>query len=191
MEIFKTIHKSVEEISIEYRTSLSRHNYVTPTSYLELLKVFQLILKEKTNELIFSINRLKKGLHKLIQANQEVSEMQIMLKDLQPQLEKSAKDTEELMIVLEKGKREAEQYQKVVEEEEADATKQAAEAMSIAKEVEEKVSEANAKLAESLKAVSMLKTDHLVEMKALKAPPKTTAIVLGGCVVFFQDIILK
>jgi len=44
--------------------------------------------------LIFSINRLKKGLHKLIQANQEVSEMQIMLKDLQPQLEKSAKDTE-------------------------------------------------------------------------------------------------
>jgi dynein heavy chain len=107
VEIFKTIHKSVESISIDYRSSLSRYNYVTPTSYLELLKVFQIILKEKTNELIFSINRLKTGLDKLIQANHEVSDMQIMLKDLQPQLEKSAKDTEELMIIIEKEKKEA------------------------------------------------------------------------------------
>jgi dynein heavy chain len=95
------------------------------------------------------------------------------------------------MIILDKEKKEAEQYQKIVQEEELEATKQAAEAMSIAKEVDEKVSEANSRLQESLKAVSMLQTPHLVEMKSLKSPPKTTVIVLGGCVVFFQDIILK
>lgn len=43
--MFKTIHKSVETLSVEYRNSLSRYNYVTPTSYLELLKVFKVILK--------------------------------------------------------------------------------------------------------------------------------------------------
>lgn len=70
VDVFKTVHKSVEHISLDYRASLSRYNYVTPTSYLELLKVFKVLLKEKTTELIFSINRLKTGLDKLIQANQ-------------------------------------------------------------------------------------------------------------------------
>ena len=37
---FKTIHKSVEKASIKYKNELKRINYVTPTSYLELLKMF-------------------------------------------------------------------------------------------------------------------------------------------------------
>ncbi len=35
VEMFKNIHKSVEKISIRYLQELRRHNYVTPTSYLE------------------------------------------------------------------------------------------------------------------------------------------------------------
>jgi len=34
-----------------------------------------------------------------------------------------------------------------------------------------------------------LKTDHLVEIKSHKNPPKVAVIVLGGCVIFFQDMI--
>jgi dynein heavy chain len=63
---------------------LRRYNYVTPMSYLELLKMFKIILKEKSLELKNSINRLQSGLDKLIGANKEVGEMQIQLKDLQP-----------------------------------------------------------------------------------------------------------
>jgi dynein heavy chain len=59
--------------------------------------MFKITLKEKEEELHFSINRLKTGLDKLTGANQEVSEMQIQLKDLQPALERSAIETEELM----------------------------------------------------------------------------------------------
>jgi dynein heavy chain, axonemal len=57
---------------------------VTPMSYLELLTMFKIILKEKEEELHASINRLKSGLDKLTGANREVAEMQIQLKDLQP-----------------------------------------------------------------------------------------------------------
>ena len=38
--MFQFIHKSVEKYTIDYREKLGRHNYVTPTSYLELLKIF-------------------------------------------------------------------------------------------------------------------------------------------------------
>lgn len=52
-----------------------------------------------------------------------------------------------------------------------------------------KVQDANAKLAESLKAVDKLKTENIVEIKSLKNPSKTALIVLGGCVIMFEDII--
>lgn len=84
VEIFKTVHKSVEIISVDYLNKLRRHNYVTPMSYLELLNMFRLVMKEKQTELNKSINRLKIGLDKLVSANKEVAEMQIKLKSLQP-----------------------------------------------------------------------------------------------------------
>lgn len=34
-----------------------------------------------------------------------------------------------------------------------------------------------------------LKTENIVEIKSLKNPSKTALIVLGGCVVMFEDII--
>lgn len=49
--MFKNIHKSVEKISITYLEELRRHNYVTPTSYLELLNIYRQILSEKRKEL--------------------------------------------------------------------------------------------------------------------------------------------
>lgn len=50
VELFKTIHKSVEKESVNFLDELRRHNYVTPTSYLELLTVFRTILLEKKKE---------------------------------------------------------------------------------------------------------------------------------------------
>lgn len=44
-------HKSVEKLSRKYYTALRRHNYVTPTSYLELLKTFRGLLKIKQDEI--------------------------------------------------------------------------------------------------------------------------------------------
>ena len=107
MEIFKFVHKSVERVSAEFLGELRRHNYVTSMSYLELLNIFRIVMKEKKSELSNSINRLKTGLDKLISANQEVSEMQIKLKDLQPELEKKVKETEELIKTIEVEKADA------------------------------------------------------------------------------------
>ena len=42
------IHQSVVEMSKQFLAELSRHNYVTPTSYLELLGTFSRLLKLKS-----------------------------------------------------------------------------------------------------------------------------------------------
>ena len=59
------IHQSVVEISKQFLAELSRHNYVTPTSNLELLGTFSRLLKLKKSEISNARHRTKTGLDKV------------------------------------------------------------------------------------------------------------------------------
>lgn len=132
VEMFKTIHKSVEKISITFLDELRRHNYVTPTSYLELLNIYRQILADKRKELKQQIERLKTGLEKLESANKEVEEMKIQLKEMQPKLEKKNQEVGELLQSLTKDQAEAQEHQKLVSIEEEEATLESQKAQELA-----------------------------------------------------------
>lgn len=55
------MHASVVSASERYLQELSRHNYVTPTSYLELLSSYTELVAKKKGELIQGILRLRTG----------------------------------------------------------------------------------------------------------------------------------
>ena len=59
------MHQSVAEYSAKFLAELSRHNYVTPTSYLELLGIFSKLIGLKKMELSSARKRLKIGLDKV------------------------------------------------------------------------------------------------------------------------------
>ena len=80
------IHQSVEDKSKQFLEELRRHNYVTPTSYLELLGTFLKVLGEKKNELGTVKTRLSVGLDKLNNTTTEVEKMKEDLRNLQPVL---------------------------------------------------------------------------------------------------------
>ena len=109
--MFKSIHKSVERNSEAFLQELNRHNYVTPTSYLELLIMYKQILTAKRREVGFQTNRLKTGLDKLESANKEVEEMKIQLKEMQPELEKKNIEVEKLLESLTIDKADAQKQQ--------------------------------------------------------------------------------
>lgn len=48
---------------------MKRHYYTTPSSYLELLKLYQSLLKVKTDELIAKRKRIANGLNKILETN--------------------------------------------------------------------------------------------------------------------------
>ena len=54
-----------------------RYNYVTPTSYLELLTTFIKLLAEKRREIDVSRRRLETGLDKLLSTAAQVEVMQV------------------------------------------------------------------------------------------------------------------
>jgi len=61
----KTFQTSVREMSERYFSGLRRHNYVTPTSYLELIQTFKTLLNAKRDEVNTVQNRYVVGLQKL------------------------------------------------------------------------------------------------------------------------------
>jgi dynein heavy chain len=126
--------------------TLGRHNYVTPTSYLELLSIFKIVLGQKNRETNRLISRLSNGLDKLKDANAAVASMRKVLVKLQPELAQKTKDCAETMQKIMKDKKIADKKQKVVAVQKKDAQQATEEANILAAEAKDGVKEANKKL---------------------------------------------
>ena len=107
------LFRRVIECSDKFFSILSRHNYVTPTSYLELILTFKKLLHKQREDIMKQKRRYEIGLEKLEFAASQVSVMQKELTDLKPQLIKTSSDTDALMIKIEKDTVEAEAKKKV------------------------------------------------------------------------------
>lgn len=66
------MHKTVEDASVRFYKEMKRHYYTTPSSYLELLKLYQNLLKLKNMEIIAKRKRIANGLNKLLETNEVV-----------------------------------------------------------------------------------------------------------------------
>ena len=63
--VCQEIHSSVSISSTRFLHELSRHNYVTPTSYLQLLAIFSSLVDTKKHEVATARDRTKTGLDKV------------------------------------------------------------------------------------------------------------------------------
>ena len=79
----------MERKSILFREELSRKNYVTPTSFLELLSAYGTILRNKRKTVEFSKNRLVAGLKVLEKAGTEIAKLNEAITIMMPTLEKT------------------------------------------------------------------------------------------------------
>lgn len=126
------IHQSVERTSATFFAELRRAAYVTPTSYLELLKTFSKLLDERRESIGKTRGRLAVGLDKLASTAVAVEGMQKELKDLQPVLEKTAVEVEDMMVQIDADKAAAAETKAAVQQQEAAANEKAAQAKAIA-----------------------------------------------------------
>jgi dynein heavy chain len=105
--MFKVLHVSVARKSAVFYDVLRRYNYVTPTSYLELLQTFKSVLNLKREEVGTLRNRLQIGLDKLMSTATDVAKLQEELTAMEPKLVATQKDVEEMIITLEADKKTA------------------------------------------------------------------------------------
>ncbi|KAJ8245818.1 hypothetical protein GJAV_G00260630 [Gymnothorax javanicus] len=100
VDMCKIFQESVRQQSEAYFSRLRRHNYVTPTSYLELILTFKSLLNLKRQEVDTVRNRYLVGLQKLDFAASQVAIMQEELTALKPELTKTSAETDEMMVKI-------------------------------------------------------------------------------------------
>lgn len=74
--ILQLVLSQMRDVSEDFKAELGRANYVTPTSYLELITMFQRLVTAKRIENSKTLSRYTVGLDKLQSSAQQVAGMQ-------------------------------------------------------------------------------------------------------------------
>ncbi|XP_052285538.1 dynein axonemal heavy chain 12-like isoform X2 [Dreissena polymorpha] len=180
VKLCKHFHQGTNKLSVNYLLELGRHNYVTPTSYLELINAFKTLLGAKQEETLKAKRRYIVGLEKLAFAASQVADMQKELEELQPQLVVSAEENSKMLVVITKESKEVEETSKNVKADEVVANEQAAQAQALKDECEADLAEAIPALEAALAALNTLKPADITIVKSMKSPPSGVKIVMAA-----------
>lgn len=187
-EMCTTFHTEVMDLSTAYVNELRRYNYVTPTSYLQLINSFKQLLGKVRNDLKTKKNRYVNGLEKLADAASQVDVMKEELIALQPKLVIAQEETATMMTQVEKEKVEVVEPKKaIVQADEAAASKKAEEANALKESCEADLNEAMPALDAAVKALDTLKKDDITFLKQLKKPPAVIKLVMHSVCIMFGE----
>uniref|UniRef100_U3K1D6 Dynein axonemal heavy chain 12 n=1 Tax=Ficedula albicollis TaxID=59894 RepID=U3K1D6_FICAL len=182
--ICKYFHTSVLSLSERYLRSLGRYNYVTPTSYLELIAAFQRLLTEKRDSVMKAKKKYVNGLDKLAFAESQVGRMKVELIELQPKLEEAKVENASMMQIIEVESAEVEEKRKIVKVDEEIATAKANEAQALKNECESDLAEALPVMEAAIGALDTLKPSDIAVVKTMKNPPSGVKLVMAAvCVI--------
>ncbi|XP_023309976.1 dynein heavy chain 1, axonemal-like [Anoplophora glabripennis] len=182
--VFQYMHASVVEASELFKQELSRHNYVTPTSYLELLSSYTELMNKKKGSLTQGVGRLKTGLGKLQSTAEEVKILQVNLTEMKPALEVAAKEAEIMIVKIAADTAVAEETKAIVEKEEFEASKKAMETQTIAEDAQRDLDEAMPALMAAEASLKSLNKNDITEVRSMKRPPAGVVYVIEAiCIV--------
>mmetsp|Transcript_7029 Transcript_7029/g.18100 ORF Transcript_7029/g.18100 Transcript_7029/m.18100 type:complete len:3653 (+) Transcript_7029:117-11075(+) len=176
------------ELAKRFQKEERRHVYSTPKSFLEMLKLYQVLLEHKRDTSDYSIGRLKAGLQKMQETADAVAEIEAGLKITLEDAEIKKTKAEGIAEVV--GKEKA-----YVEGETAKAEKEAALVAVIQKEVgekqrstEEDLAKAEPAVEAAMAALDSLDPKSLTECKGMIKPPGGVDDVFAASMVLLAGI---
>eukprot|EP00971_Amphidinium_carterae_P121439 2404914-Amphidinium_carterae.1 len=115
------IHVSTRRAVENFHDKLRRQTYVTPTSYLELIRLFIDLLSVKQADLKTKLDRYMIGGQRLQETKATVDVLKVDLTKLQPTIEQGKVETAELIVQVDQEEAQAKEKQKdcAVDEKEA------------------------------------------------------------------------
>jgi dynein heavy chain len=171
------VHLSIGEANKQFLESERRHNYTTPTSFLELINFYKLLLGKKQDKITDQISRLEIGLNTMQSTTDKVDDLKKLLEIKMVDVGIEIEKTNELIEVV--GKESV-----IAEKESGEAAIQATEVAKITEEAKATKAGADAELAEAIpameratEAVNCLEVKSIQELKALGSPPEACVVV--------------
>ncbi|XP_050461697.1 dynein axonemal heavy chain 7-like [Cataglyphis hispanica] len=178
IEMCQYFHMSTQDLTRDYLSQVNRYNYVTPTSYLELINTFKDLLNRKRKEILEGKKRYEGGLDRLDGTRKEVTKMQQMLVALRPKLLVAAKDVEAMFLDVQKQNEEASAIEQVVQKDEEAAMVVATAAQAIRAECDADLQEVMPILDAANEALNTLTPHDIHIVKSMKRPPAGVRLVM-------------
>jgi dynein heavy chain len=174
------IHTDVEALTDRFRSEVRRVNYVTPTSYLELIRSFKSALAIQRESVAGEKKRYEVGLEKLQFATVQVVTMQGELEAMGPILSAREKATAELMVVIAEKLPGATKMKEEVGAEANIVQIEVDKANTMKDECDRELAVAIPMLEEAVAALNTLKKAHIDEVKNFSIPPAGVVLVMGA-----------
>ncbi|XP_035806180.2 dynein axonemal heavy chain 2 [Amphiprion ocellaris] len=176
--IFVTTHQSVEQVSQRMKLELKRHNYVTPTNYLELVSGYKKLLAEKRSELGEQVSKLRNGLFKISDTREKVEVMSVELEEAKKQVAEFQKQCDECLSVVVQQKIEADKQQRMVSANSEKIKSEELLCKTMADNAQRDLDEALPALEEAMKALESLNKKDMTEIKSYGHPPALVETVM-------------
>ncbi|CCW67051.1 unnamed protein product [Phytomonas sp. Hart1] len=185
-EVCVFIHQSVEKMSQRFLAEVRRYNYVTPASFLEMLRMFSTLLGSQTEADQTNQNRFRNGLRKLRETEEAVVKMQQTLAEKQPILIEKSESIKALVQEIEEQTASAEETKMESQKTREAVAAMQAECAGIEQQAQEKLSEALPELDRALETLKNLKSAQITEVAGYKAPTSGVVMTMQGICILFQ-----
>ncbi|TYZ60954.1 hypothetical protein PybrP1_011234 [[Pythium] brassicae (nom. inval.)] len=176
------MHASVTAASAQYARTHARYNYVTPTSFLELIRFYRTLLASRRRAQAETVKRLDVGLATLHKTAADVAALQDELRRTMVKVDERKRATDALLEQMGKQRGDAELKQRRADDERAKAARAAEVASAIEAQSAVELALAKPALDAAQQAVNCLNKASLTELKSMGKPPagvdKVTAAVL-------------
>ncbi|CAF0983043.1 unnamed protein product [Adineta steineri] len=181
-----SIHEIVVEAAKRFYAAHKRHYYLTPSSYMDLMKAFDKMMTQTKQEFLTNYNRLSTGLLKLSDANASVSVMRDELALLGPQIDEKEKEIEQLLNQLQKDQKAVLEVKEIVEIEEQKIHQDTDMVERYATQAELDLKSVEPVLEEAMADVSQLDKADVAEVRVYQSPPYGVMMVMCAVCVLLE-----
>ena len=164
VQICVDMQERVQQLSVKYRQELRKYYYVTPTSYLILIKTFSTFIEQKRDKNNKEIYKFDRGLVQLAKAASQVADLQAKLEELIPLVKRQAEEAAVKQKEIEVTKITVDKERADCAIQEADAKEQKAAAQAIQDTCQAALDKVMPIYHAAIKAVDQLKNSDVTEM---------------------------
>ncbi|KAJ2954382.1 hypothetical protein O0L34_g2646 [Tuta absoluta] len=180
-----SMHGDVDKMTDRLYEEMRRYFYTTPSSYLDLLKLYLDLLDKKQQEIIRARDRISCGLRKLYETYDVVGVMETQVREMEPILAKKAEEGIALVNKLRIEQEAADVVKQAVMKDEAAAKIKAEEVRVIADEAKEDLKLAMPAMEAAQNALKSLNKADINELKAFLKPPALVRFVMEPVCILF------
>lgn len=185
-QICVTMHESVDKMSVRLYDEYRRHFYTTPSSYLELLKLYHSLLASRNAMIKSQENRIGNGLNKILETNETIEIMRKELEFLTPKLEKQAADFKIMVDKIAVENKKADAMREIVMKDEAVAREKEGAARLIADEARRDLQVVQPIIDAAQEALKQISKNDINEIKSFTAPPALVKFVMEAVCILFD-----